>query len=597
MNQPQQKISAPLGDLRERIDDIDGKLSGLIDERMAVADEVGARKRRLGLAVHALKREEALLSRITSGRDPETSHVLHSVYEVLIAGSRRRQLAPILSPEDIPEKGSYEARLPVLPGESSRSVTAKALAALLAGGFVPEAVIPGGDAVSITFRSEGDQASQILIADLIGLGATVRRSEIRHKALRPGAGLLCGLLGRTLSHTLSPAIHKELAAYAYKCFEVEPDRLDKFFASVPFDGLNVTIPYKEAVIPFLARLTDRAEKVGAVNTIIREADGSLTGDNTDYAGFEAMIAASGIDVKGKKALILGTGGAAKCVFSVLRDMGANPKMVSRTGELNYENIARESDAAILVNATPVGMYPRAGAAPVENLAILPHLEFVFDLIYNPARTKLMLEAEARGVPSMNGLLMLVVQAIEASRRFLWNREPAANTSGLFRKLALENENIVLSGMPGSGKSTVGRAIASALGREFIDLDDAIVAAADCSIPEIFARDGEKAFRDLETHITQLAGARRGVVIATGGGTLLREKNREALKQNGRIALLTRPLSDLPVAGRPVSLSKPLTQIWEERKDIYLGNADVTIENTGAPEDAAAAILRAFGQAR
>lgn len=596
MTQPPQQTSAPLGDLRERIDEIDGALSNLIDQRMAVADEVGARKRRLGLAVHALKREDALLARITEGRDPETKNVLHSVYEVLIAGSRRRQLRARMDEADRPEAGSFEARLPVLPGETPRSVTAKALAALLAAGSVPEAIIPGGDAVSITFRSEGTEASQILIADLVGLGATVKRSLSRHKALRPGAGLLCGLLGRTLSHTLSPAIHNELASYAYKCFEVEPERLDKFFATVPFDALNVTIPYKEAVIPFLARLTERAEKVGAVNTIVREADGTLTGDNTDYAGFEAMIAASGIDVKGKKALILGTGGAAKCVFRVLEDMGAHAKMVSRTGELNYENLGREADAAILVNATPVGMYPRAGASPVADLSVLPKLELVFDLVYNPARTKLMIEADARGIPNMNGLIMLVVQAVEASRRFLWNREPAAKAEDLLAKLRLESENIVLSGMPGSGKSTVGRAIAEALGREFIDLDDAIEAAADCSIPEIFAKEGEEAFRDLETRITQLAGARRGIVIATGGGTLLREKNREALTQNGRIALLTRPLSDLPVAGRPVSLSKPLTQIWEERKAIYLGTANVKVENTGAPEEAAALIMKALGHA-
>lgn len=593
----QHPVAETLGDLRGRIDEIDAALTRLIEERLAVADRIGAKKRRLGLAVHALKREDELLERIAAKAPAADRPTILSVYETLISGSRRRQLEPVIERPPCPNAGVLEAMRPVAAGEDAAALTKKLLAAFAAAGAAPTRLRADPESVRIRWKSAGGAAARLLAADLAGLGASVAPA-LAHAACAPipGAGLLCGLLGRTLSHTLSPAIHARLGVYAYKCFEVEPERLERFFAETPFDGLNVTIPYKEAVLPYCTRLSENARKVGAVNTLVREPDGTLTGDNTDYDGFLAMVKESGVECAGRKALVLGSGGAAKCVRQVLEDLGARPVIVSRSGPVNYENIAEHADAEILVNATPVGMYPRSGATPVADLTVLPNLRMVFDLIYNPTKTKLILDAERLGIPTMNGLLMLVHQALEASRRFLGGAEPAVNARGLMAKLALDAENIVLIGMPGSGKSTIGRIVAQKLGLEFVDLDDAIEAAAECSIPEIFEREGEKAFRDLESSITQVVGARRGVVIATGGGTLLRPQNRDALRQNGRLVLIKRALDDLPTSGRPVSQSKPLARLWEERCEIYEGNADAVVVNNADPEAVVRLVLEAVGRA-
>lgn len=269
--------------------------------------------------------------------------------------------------------------------------------------------------------------NRVLAADLKGLGAKVEVTIDRNAEPIPpkaGAGLLCGLLGRRLGHTLSPEIHARLGAYAYKRFECEPERLDEFLRTTPFDGLNVTIPYKEAVLPYCDELTPAAQHVGAVNTLVHRPDGKLVGDNTDYAGFLDTVRASGIKVKGKKALILGTGGAAKCVQAVLKDLGAFAVMVNIRGAEGREALNRHADAEILVNATPVGMFPVCGVSPIGDLGLLPKLSFVFDLIYNPAVTELMLRARARGIPAVNGLRMLVVQAEAAARDFLSIASPS-----------------------------------------------------------------------------------------------------------------------------------------------------------------------------
>lgn len=607
-----------LGDLRLAIDAVDRALLAAIAERMAVAERIGERKSRLGLPVHALGREAELLERITAPLCAEDAAVVRAAYEVLIAGSRRRQIRPaaerkLAKASQSPAAPScglcVTAKLPADEDESD-GLVAKLLAALAAGGAAVLELDRANGAVRIRCREDASEAlrSEMLVRDLEGLGATVETagtvesgagaSQDPAQGRTPGAHLLCGLLGRRLSHTLSPEIHNALAAYAYKCFELEPEELAEFFARTPFDGLNVTIPYKQAVMPFCARLTERAKSVGAVNTVVREADGSLTGDNTDYAGFLATVRASGVlDAAGRldgvKALVLGSGGAAKCVVAVLRDLGAETVTVSRSRPVTYADLPAHADAEILVNATPVGMFPNAGVSPIADLSALSRLRAVLDLIYNPCRTQLMIDAENRGIAAVNGLLMLVVQAVEASRRFMRGVEPLEDGSGIHARLRAEGENIVLTGMPGSGKTTVARILAERLGRELIDLDEVIEREAGRSIPEIFREEGEAAFRDLEEKAARAAGMRRGVVIATGGGTLLRKSNRDALRANGRLVLLTRPLESLPVSGRPVSQARSPERIWEERREIYERSANLTVANVRAPEDAAGEILAAF----
>ena len=269
----------------------------------------------------------------------------------------------------------------------------------------------------------------------------------------------CGLLGRKLGHSYSPQIHAMLGSYGYALFEKEPEALEDFLKNGDFTGLNVTIPYKKDVIPFLDELSDRAKRLGAVNTIVRKPDGRLIGHNTDYFGFETMLADSGIDMQGKKALVCGSGGASNTAVAVLREHGAHVVILSRSGPDNYQNLERHADAALIVNATPVGMYPNVDGAAIEDLSLFPKLEGVLDLIYNPARTKILLAAEERGLKTENGLKMLVAQAKESAEWFTGCSIPDSRIDGIHHAMRLEMENIVLIGMPGCGKTTIGRLLA------------------------------------------------------------------------------------------------------------------------------------------
>ena len=264
----------------------------------------------------------------------------------------------------------------------------------------------------------------------------------------------CGLLGRKLGHSYSPEIHAHLGEYPYVLFEKEPEQLQAFLRSGDFTGINVTVPYKKAVIPFLDELTDRAQRLGAVNTVVQR-NGKLIGHNTDFFGFAAMLRASGLNVRGKKVLVLGSGGASNTAVAVLKEAGADAVVISRSGENHYGNLQLHSDAAVIVNTTPVGMYPNVGISPID-LSLFPHLEGVLDVIYNPARTQLLMDAESRGLIAMNGLLMLVAQAKEAAEWFTSSQIPDARIQEIYALLRRKMENIILIGMPGSGKSTVGR---------------------------------------------------------------------------------------------------------------------------------------------
>ena len=397
----------------------------------------------------------------------------------------------------------------------------------------------------------------------------------------------CGLLGRKLGHSFSPQIHKHLGDYSYEIFEREPEDLEAFLKHGEWEGLNVTIPYKKDVIPFLDELSPIAAKLGAVNCIIRR-DGRLLGHNTDYFGFQEMVRVSGMDVKEKKVLVLGTGGASMPVVACLEDLGAQVISVSRSGENNYENIGRHSDAAVIVNATPVGMYPQTGLSPVD-ISLFPKLEGVLDIIYNPARTQLLLDAEARGLVTVNGLLMLVAQAKEASQWFQQKILDDSLITAVHSALRRQTENIVLIGMPGCGKSTVGRALAERLGKTFVDADEELVKMAGKTIQEIFAEDGEEVFRDWETKVLADQGKRSGLILATGGGCVTRERNYPLLHQNGTICWLKRDLGKLPTDGRPLSQANKLTAMYEIRRPLYEAFADCTISNDGTLEDTLAGI--------
>ena len=396
----------------------------------------------------------------------------------------------------------------------------------------------------------------------------------------------CGLLGRKLGHSYSPAIHALLGDYEYDLYEKEPEELEAFLRNSDWDGINVTIPYKQAVIPFLDSLTSIASEVGAVNTIIRR-DGQLIGANTDYWGFLSMLEKSGLSPTGKKCLVLGSGGVSQVVQAVLRGKDAQAVVISRCGENNYENLSRHADASIIINTTPVGMYPNTGISPVD-LGLFPHLEGVLDLVYNPARTQLLLDAEKQGIVAMNGLYMLVAQAKLAAEWFTGVPISDERMSEIHTILRTQMENIVLIGMPGCGKSTIGRLLAEKTGKAFVDTDAEIEKLAQKTIPRIFAEDGEEAFRAYETKVIAEFGKCSGLVIATGGGCVTQARNYPLLHQNGTIFWLQREIDKLPTEGRP--LSTDLNAMCRTRAPLYAQFADHIFDNNSTPENTISQIL-------
>ena len=397
-----------------------------------------------------------------------------------------------------------------------------------------------------------------------------------------------GLLGEHLSHSYSPRIHKELGDYAYRLYEVAPEELEAFLQEGDFRGLNVTIPYKKAVMPYCTELSETARAMGCVNTILRRQDGTLYGHNTDCGGFSFLLERMGGAIPGAKALVLGTGGAAGTVTQVLRRGGMEVVQISRGGEENYSNYDRHRDAKLLVNATPVGMYPNVGTAPVDP-GKLPNLTAVLDLIYNPRRTQLLLDAQKLGIPCEDGLPMLVAQAVEAAELFTGKEIPKDTIEKVLRKLRGEMGNLILIGMPGSGKSTVGKALAQRLGRTFVDSDAEIVKRIG-SIPDYFSAYGEEAFRKVETEVLGELGKGSAMVIATGGGVVTREENYPLLHQNGTIIRLHRDLALLPTEGRPLSQQQSLEDMFAKRDPLYRAFADIEINNSSTVEAAVEQIM-------
>ena len=405
----------------------------------------------------------------------------------------------------------------------------------------------------------------------------------------------CGLIGRKLGHSISPEIHAALGNPQYSLYELEPDELPVFLADERLKALNVTIPYKIDVIPLCASLDPLAEAIGSVNTLVRQEDGSWKGYNTDAYGLRCMMRAGGLSFDGADVLVLGNGGVSQTIQAIARLDGCRTLTVlDLQGTAHtYDDLPEfYADTTLIVNATPVGMYPNAGKSLVD-LTKFAKLKGVADVIYNPARTALLLQAEALGIPYAGGLTMLVAQAKQAAEHFFGRAIDDAKIAEIGADMQRDAENIVLIGMPGCGKSTIGNALEALTGRRQIDLDAEIVKKAGKSIPEIFAEGGEEAFRQIETETVQEQSANRGVILVTGGGVVTRAENYAPLRSNGRLYHITRPVAELSREGRPLSLHADLNEMAAKRMPLYRKFADTEIANSSTPAAAAEQIWRDF----
>ena len=397
-----------------------------------------------------------------------------------------------------------------------------------------------------------------------------------------------GLIGEKLGHSFSKEVHNKLFDYDYELKEIPQNELDLFLKQRAFKSINVTIPYKEKVIPYLDFISDIAKKIGAVNTVVNK-NGKLYGYNTDFWGLKSLIQKSGISLKDKKVLILGSGGTSKTAFAVTNSLGAKEVLqISRNkkdGFITYEDIyINHTDAQILINTTPCGMYPNIDVSPLD-ISAFERLEGLVDAIYNPLRSKLVCDAQKRGIKAVGGLYMLISQAVFAAEKFLDTNIEPQKTDAVYKSILNQKQNIVLVGMPGSGKTTVGKLLAKKLQLEFLDTDDLITEKYG-NITDIFKTKGEAVFRNYETEVIKQLSAVAGKVIATGGGAVLRTQNTDLLKRNGRIYFLDRPLESIcATPDRPLSSnSQDLEKRFNERYDIYRNCADRHIISNGTETD-------------
>lgn len=401
-----------------------------------------------------------------------------------------------------------------------------------------------------------------------------------------------GLLGKKLAHSYSKIIHESFAPYEYELLELTEAELDSFMKKKEFSAVNVTIPYKETVMKYLAAIDAAAKEIGSVNTVVNQ-NGALCGYNTDFYGLRALLINNGFELKDKKVLVLGSGGTSKTATAVGRSLGAKEVcVVSRNGELNYQNVlSLHGDAQYIINTTPCGMFPdnKSSAISLDGFGAL---EGVCDVIYNPLRTPLLLEAKEKKLKYCGGLYMLVMQAVKASELFLGTEYPESTGSSVYEKLLREKENIVLTGMPGSGKSTIGALLSKELSRPFVDTDELIEEKAGITIPDIFSKFGEEYFRKLESEVIAEVSKKTGLVVATGGGAVLKKENVKNLSQNGKIFFLDRPLEQIvPTADRPLSNSElSLKKRFAERYEIYQDTCDKRIPVDGVPQHAVKLIL-------
>ena len=396
-----------------------------------------------------------------------------------------------------------------------------------------------------------------------------------------------GCIGKKLTHSFSKEIHAKLADYKYELIELSEDEIAPFFTQKEFAAINVTIPYKQTVIPYLDSISTVAQRIGAVNTVVNK-DGRLFGYNTDYYGMKTLIERLGLDLRGKKVLLLGTGDTGKTARIVATDLGAAQILtVSRkktAQHISYEEaLSAHTDAQVIINTTPAGMYPDCQSQAID-IAGFWQLEGVVDAVYNPLCTKLVLAAKQRGIKAEGGLFMLVMQAVVAVENFLDTAIDKELARQIYASMLAAKQNIVLSGMPGSGKSTVGSLLA-ADGFEFIDTDAEIEKRCGCSIKELINNKGEAYFRNLETAVIRDVSSVSGRIISTGGGAILKEENVSCLKQNGKIFFLNADLNRLQATdSRPLSDTREkLAALYEQRMGIYLATADVTVPDLPTPQ--------------
>ena len=399
-----------------------------------------------------------------------------------------------------------------------------------------------------------------------------------------------GCIGKKLTHSFSKEIHAKLADYAYDLIELAEEEIAPFFEKKDFAAINVTIPYKQTVIPYLDSISEVAERIGAVNTIVNK-DGKLCGYNTDYYGMKALIERIGIDLTGKKVLVLGPGGTSKTARVVAADLGAAEILtVSRRKTDHYityeEAVQEHADANVIINTTPSGMYPDCESRPID-ITEFTQLIGVVDVVYNPLCTNLVLDAKQRGIKAEGGLYMLIMQAVVAVERFLDTRIAKEVADRVFASIFASKENVVLTGMPGSGKSTVGKCL-NIEGFEFVDTDEEIEKRCGCSIKELIQEKGEAYFRALETEVIQEVSATNCRIISTGGGAVLKEENVRALKRNGKLYFLNADLSRLQATdSRPLSdTQEKLARLYTERMSLYTGTADVVVPDLRTPQDEA-----------
>lgn len=408
-----------------------------------------------------------------------------------------------------------------------------------------------------------------------------------------------GLIGEKLGHSFSKIVHNELSDYTYELKEIPKEEFASFMEKADFKAINVTIPYKQDVIPYLYEIDKKAEEIGAVNTVVNK-NGKLYGYNTDCLGLEALIAFEKIDIKDKKVLILGSGGTSKTAFVVAKNLGAREiYCVSRTakdGLIDYHTAqSLHNDADIIINTTPCGMYPnvQTKALSIDNFKKLSAL---IDAVYNPLNSRLVLDAKNKGIKAIGGLYMLVAQAVFASEKFTDSKISSCEIERIYKKLLGEKENIILIGMPTSGKTTIGKALATKISKTFVDSDEEIVKKEGKSIPQIFSLVGEKGFRIIETQVISQIALKQGVVVATGGGVVLNKENIDLLKANGKVIFLDRPLDKLITTDdRPLSSSRDaLEKRYNERYDLYCKSADIVIKADGSIEENLNKVLEAIG---